>query len=279
MAIPSRQIGWSTKSNLLWEISKQLEYLNGILGRNIPATTTTTSSSTSSSTSTTTSTTSSTSTTTTTSTSTSTTSTTTTQGPLFFYPRFSTLATLSYRDYDVDPNVYYAYASSSGFRYYYSGTLEVGTQFYYDAAFTDPVVGGNYEAVGAANIPMTNSINTNEVFYTVVNGIVTQVLGTLTISSAWNQFGNNPSLPSRVWNGSLVPCNDMNLSGFTLYPGVTAIGVGVTVYNGAGQLFSFIDYIAYDGIVNVINGGYIVLSQESCSGITTTTTTTTTPAP
>jgi hypothetical protein len=65
MAIPSRQIGWSTKSNLLWEISKQLEYLNGILGRNIPATTTTTSSSTS----------------TTTSTSTSTTTTTTTATP------------------------------------------------------------------------------------------------------------------------------------------------------------------------------------------------------
>lgn len=27
MAIPSRQIGWSTKANLLWQISKQLERL------------------------------------------------------------------------------------------------------------------------------------------------------------------------------------------------------------------------------------------------------------
>lgn len=37
MAIPSRQIGWSTKSNLLWQISKQLEYLTGVLykGSNI----------------------------------------------------------------------------------------------------------------------------------------------------------------------------------------------------------------------------------------------------
>jgi hypothetical protein len=43
MAIPSRQIGWSQKSNLLWQISKQLEYLTGVLGRNIPTTTTTTS--------------------------------------------------------------------------------------------------------------------------------------------------------------------------------------------------------------------------------------------
>ena len=65
MAIPSRQIGWSQKSNLLWQISKQLEYLNGVLGKKIPTTTTTTSSSTS----------------TTTSTSTSTTTTTTTATP------------------------------------------------------------------------------------------------------------------------------------------------------------------------------------------------------
>ena len=32
MAIPNRQIGWSTKSNLLWQISKQLERITGIVG-------------------------------------------------------------------------------------------------------------------------------------------------------------------------------------------------------------------------------------------------------
>lgn len=53
MAIPSRQIGWSTKSNLLWEISKQLEALTGVIGRSIPTTTTTTTSSTTTTTSTT----------------------------------------------------------------------------------------------------------------------------------------------------------------------------------------------------------------------------------
>jgi hypothetical protein len=43
MAIPSRQIGWSTKSNLLWQISKQLEALSGIMyARGNPTTTTTT---------------------------------------------------------------------------------------------------------------------------------------------------------------------------------------------------------------------------------------------
>ena len=42
MAIPSQQIGWSQKSKLLWNISKQLERLTEVMGRNIPATTTTT---------------------------------------------------------------------------------------------------------------------------------------------------------------------------------------------------------------------------------------------
>ena len=68
MAIPSRQIGWSTKSNLLWQISKQLEALTGIMYNRGNTTTTTTTTSTSTST-------------TTTSTSTSTTTTTTTAAP------------------------------------------------------------------------------------------------------------------------------------------------------------------------------------------------------
>jgi hypothetical protein len=54
MAIPSRQIGWSTKSNLLWQISKQLEALSGIMYNRGNTTTTTTSTSTSTTTTTTT---------------------------------------------------------------------------------------------------------------------------------------------------------------------------------------------------------------------------------
>ena len=53
MAIPSRQIGWSTTDNLLWQISKQLEYLTQVTAHP-PVSTTTTSSSTSTSTTTTT---------------------------------------------------------------------------------------------------------------------------------------------------------------------------------------------------------------------------------
>ena len=40
MAIPSRQIGWSQKANLLWQISKQLEKLTQVAG-NVKLTTTT----------------------------------------------------------------------------------------------------------------------------------------------------------------------------------------------------------------------------------------------
>jgi hypothetical protein len=32
MAIPSRQIGWGTEENLLWQISKQMEALTGVTG-------------------------------------------------------------------------------------------------------------------------------------------------------------------------------------------------------------------------------------------------------
>jgi hypothetical protein len=31
MAIPSKQIGWGTEENLLWQISKQLEYLTRVV--------------------------------------------------------------------------------------------------------------------------------------------------------------------------------------------------------------------------------------------------------
>jgi hypothetical protein len=44
MSIPNRQIGWGTEENLLWQISKQLEYLTKVV-YNIPNNTTTTSTS------------------------------------------------------------------------------------------------------------------------------------------------------------------------------------------------------------------------------------------
>ncbi len=43
MAIPAKQIGWSQQSNLLWEISKQLDRINSVVCTGpCPTTTTTT---------------------------------------------------------------------------------------------------------------------------------------------------------------------------------------------------------------------------------------------
>jgi len=42
MAIPSKQIGWSTQSNLLWYISKELERLTCVMAGGCTTTTTTT---------------------------------------------------------------------------------------------------------------------------------------------------------------------------------------------------------------------------------------------
>jgi hypothetical protein len=42
MAIPSKQIGWGTQENLLWEISKQLEQLAGVMSKIGQTTTSTT---------------------------------------------------------------------------------------------------------------------------------------------------------------------------------------------------------------------------------------------
>lgn len=78
MAIPAKQIGWSQKSNLLWQISKQLEILTGVLYRSTSSTTTTTSTTTATPTTTTTTSSSSTTTTSTSTSSTTTTTTTTT---------------------------------------------------------------------------------------------------------------------------------------------------------------------------------------------------------
>jgi hypothetical protein len=43
MSVPNRQIGWSQESNLLWQISKQLEQLIAITSKLATTTTTTTS--------------------------------------------------------------------------------------------------------------------------------------------------------------------------------------------------------------------------------------------
>ena len=37
MSIPNRQIGWSQESNLLWEIAREIDQINKIVGAGKPA--------------------------------------------------------------------------------------------------------------------------------------------------------------------------------------------------------------------------------------------------
>jgi hypothetical protein len=198
----------------------------------------------------------------TTTTSSSPTTSTTTQAVPLYYIRFNSLGDqlLVYRDYDVNPNVYNSYASSSSFRVYFSGTLEIGTQLFFDQAFTEPVL-GNY-TFSYTSTPSTYSVNANDVFYSLEGSYITGIVGVAS-ALAWNSFGSNPSLPLRLTNGVLIPCEEMNQSNAQLAPGVTSFDVGVTVYS-SGSPISTINYISYNGIINFLNGGSVITSQESC---------------
>lgn len=201
-----------------------------------------------------------------------TTTSTTTQGVnlTYFYRNDNNTVALTYRNYDLDPNTYYIY-NFSGYPVYYLGSIGIGTQFFYDQALTQPAVGSYI--ILCLPIIQSYTVPANSMFYQLDStGTIVSEVG-VTSNLAWNQFGNNPSLKSRV-QYDLVPCNEMYLSGFMLAPGVTTINVGTTVYTSPGQVFSNWNYLSYNETINILNGGSTVLSQQSCSNITTTTTTT-----
>lgn len=151
MAIPSRQIGWSTKANLLWQISKQLERLTCVTAGGCGTTTTTTTIG-----PTTTTTTSTISPTTTTTTSTiAPTTTTTTTAPVYF---FDTQA------FSPDSNygVCYQPQGNPGL-YSLSDTLGVGVQIFQEPELINPSLDGWY-------------IYNNEIYVvTGGNGLITQL--------------------------------------------------------------------------------------------------------
>jgi hypothetical protein len=113
MAIPSRQIGWSQKANLLWQISKQLEKLTQVAGNVVLTTTTTTSS-----------------------TSTSTTSTTTTSGSLYeAVPVYIGTNTFDACTNGGTPNGTFYVASGN--------PIVAGTTVYENSSLTTPAAGYN----------------------------------------------------------------------------------------------------------------------------------------
>ena len=111
MAIPSRQIGWGTQANLLWQISKQLERLICVAACECPTTTTTTSTE-------------------------APTTTTTTAPPVYF---FDTDSSSTNSNYD-------ACWSSQGNPglYSLSNTLGVGVQIFQETELINPIPNGWY---------------------------------------------------------------------------------------------------------------------------------------
>lgn len=186
-----------------------------------------------------------------------TTTTTTSSVQSTYIYRNDSAAVLSYRNYDINPNVYYLYNAYSGYPVYYQGSIGIGTQFFYDQALTQSVgawAGATFLSTGGAS-----EVPGNLVFYQLNStGTIVNELGTAA-NLAWNQF-----TASRVQN-DLVPCNQMYGNGFALPAGTTSVQVGTTVYNGFNNPFSGWNYLSYNGTVNVLNGGSVVISQQACS--------------
>lgn len=186
-----------------------------------------------------------------------TTTTTTTEGikSIYIYRNDNGSNNLAYRNYDVNPNVFYL--PNPPFLVYYQGSIGLGTQFFYNQALTNPV-----ESYISLFSPTTDyTAPGNSIFYQLdSNGIIVSEVGTV-VSLAWNQFGSG-AIQSRVQN-DLVPCDQMYLNGFSLQPGVTTVSVGTTVYNGYSP-FSGWNYLSYNGSIYVLNGGSVVQSIQSC---------------
>lgn len=111
MAIPSRQIGWGTEENLLWQISKQLERLTQVMGTVGQTTTTTT---------------------------TLPTTTTTTTAPLFTY-----LA-----NYSSVSGPAACYQAQDQYNIYSSEPIGLGVAMFTDNTLSTPVVDAYYSVAG-----------------------------------------------------------------------------------------------------------------------------------
>jgi hypothetical protein len=188
MAIPSRQIGWSTKSNLLWQISKQLEALTGIMYNRGNTTTTTTSTSTSTSTTTSTSTSTSTSTTTTTTTAeptTTTTTTTATPGIIRYLVSGSnavengqfTLYNQSELVDTTNPNLLATYATNSGASTWISLFSSTGVD---ESSYLLPAIGGTGTFIMSQG---SNSVTYSYDAYTFDNALGTSYPAIASLSS------------------------------------------------------------------------------------------------
>jgi len=235
MAIPSRQIGWSTRDNLLWQISKQLEHLicvksGGCLTTTSTTTITPTTTTTSSSSS-------STSTSSTTSTSSSTTTSTTTIEPTTTTTTTSNITSIELQYFDgnmdggdgtpCDP------LRETGFLEYFT-TIEcvpliVGCPLYADEAATTNAANGYYQYGNGDYFYLFGGVVVNinvcpqtQFFLRFDDGANVPVSNPYHVSD-WNTFFNLPA------NG--VPFYDVSVAGPSDNEITLIGGSGITLQN------------------------------------------------
>ena len=226
MAIPSKQIGWSQKANLLWQISKQLERLICVRSCGCSTTTSTT---TIEPTTTTTSSSSS------TSTSSSTTTSTTTIEPTTTTTTTSNLTSIELQYFDgnmdggdgtpCDP------LREVGFLEYFT-TIEcvpliVGCPLYTDEAATTNAANGYYQYGNGDYFYLFGGVVVNinvcpqtQFFLRFDDGVNVPVSNPYNVSD-WNTFFNLPANGVPFYNGSIAGSSDNEItliggSGITL---------------------------------------------------------------
>jgi hypothetical protein len=149
--------------------------------------------------------------------------------------------------------------------------LTPGLQLYTDFNLTNPWSDSNTWLSEGVSMTYGFPAVPNNPVYQITNGIVDSQSGVV------SQYAYNAINGTGV-QSSAVPCNEFYGNGVTLAPGVTALAVGVTVYNGwTGSSWANLGwpYLTDQTYIYTVNGSSVITSAELCSSITTTTTSTT----
>ena len=265
MAIPSRQIGWGTEENLLWQISKQLESLTRVV-YNIGGNTT--------------------STTSTTTTIVPTTTTTTTIGGVSFAAAIG-----AFNPTDACAGI------GTSFTLYYSGSLGNGTALFYDAGLISPYQpgsppsgNGSYLRIYFAAENQVCTMSGNVIFdYLPCSSITTTTTTTTALPGyyTWNLYSNQQAVETTtICNNTATQVtlytNESSLSAYViLYTDqalTTQYSIALPGGNGGCIGLGTPGSTVWEGSTININPGEIEGNAGTCPEPTTTTTTTSAPS-
>jgi hypothetical protein len=208
--------------------------------------------------------------TTTTSTSNTTTTTTTLSPTAYSYTLDNPVGSALYNVDGSEAGKYWTVGSNySPYTHIPSGqSLGVGTVIYMDQQCTQQWAFPVKYLI--TNIVDQYNINPNTIIWKVENGVVTENTGQF-VNKAYYLLG------STSVRNELVPCNEFYMNGVMLDNGYTNLMVGINVYTSNVDVSQPIplswNYVTDNTNVYSVSGG-VMISVQSCSGITTTTTTT-----